>query len=113
MVNLFERLSAGRPPEPAPPPTPMPTSWAARELLNWLQNVWKEPTVRITNIYQYGPNCVRAKENALKATKTLERHRWLIPMKTHRCNERKWQIAIEPLDLSEDNYRARYNVIPG
>jgi hypothetical protein len=113
MVNIFERLSAGRPPELKPPPTPLPTSWAARELLNWLQNVWKEPTVRISNIYQYGPNCIRDKENALDAARILERYGWLVRMKTHRHNERKWQIAIEALDLSEDNYRARYDVLPG
>jgi hypothetical protein len=113
MVNLFERLSAGRPPEPKPPPSPLPISWAARELLNWLQNVWKEPTVRASDIQQFGPNCIRDREIGLSAAKFLERYGWLAPMKTRQHNMKLWQVTIGPLDLSENSYRARYRILPG
>ena len=110
MVSLFERLDQGRPASQEPTPTPEPTSWAARELLNWLQNVWKKPTVRANDIRQFGPNCIRDREIILNATEFLERHRWLFPMKTRQHNAKKWQIG--PLDLPEDSYRARYGVSP-
>ena len=93
--------------------TPLPTSLAAQKLLDWLQNVWKEPTVRANDIRQFGPNCIRDRKIILDATEFLERYRWLVPMKTRQHNEKKWQIAIGALDLSEDSYRARYNVLPG
>ena len=110
MVNLFERLAQGQPPiGSTPQTTPLPTSWAARELLNWLQNVWNKPTVRANDIRQFGPNCIRDRKIILNATEFLERYGWLAPMKTRQHNMKLWQVTIGPLDLSEDSYRARYS----
>ena len=110
MVNLFERLSAGRPPveKPTPKPTSLPIHWAAQKLLDWLQNVWKEPVVRAQDIYRRGPNCIRDKESALKAAEILERRGWLIPMKGPHWNSKIWQITTGPPEAKD--YRARYSV---
>ena len=91
MANLFDRLSEGRPPqEPTPPPVPL----AAGRLLNWLQNNWTRPVIRARSIYQYGPGPTRDKESTLKLTAILERHGWLVPMKTDRYDSKMWRIAI-------------------
>ena len=72
----------------------MPTPWAARVLLTWLQDVWKEPTVRANDIRQFGPNGIRNRKIILNATEFLERHRWLVPMKTPQCDMKWWRFAI-------------------
>ena len=110
MVNLFERLAQGRPAQESTPPTPasLPIHWAAQKLLDWLQDVWKEPVVRAQDIYRRGPNCIRDKESALKAAEMLVRRGWLIPMKGRHWNSKIWQITTGPPEAKE--YRARYSV---
>ena len=89
--DIFKRLSAGRPPqEPAPPATPL----AAGRLLNWLQNNWTQPIIRVRDICIYGPHIIRDRESAIKTAEILERHGWLVPMKPHRCDTKRWRIAI-------------------
>ena len=88
--DIFKRLSAGRPPEPTPPATPL----AAGRLLDWLQHKWSQPTIRARTIYQFGPSPTRDKESTLKLTAILERRGWLVPMKTGRYDSKRWRIAI-------------------
>jgi hypothetical protein len=97
VANLFERLSAGRPQqEPASPATPLATPLAARELLTWLQNTWTKPTICARDIYRHGPNPVRDRESALNSAEILEKRGWLIPLKAHRYDRKRWQITIGP-----------------
>ena len=80
-MDLFARLSEGRPQrEPTQAPTPLAPSWAARELLDWLQNVWKQPTVSGTAIRQFGPNCIRDPKIGLDAAETLVRRGSALPL---------------------------------
>ena len=109
MVSLFERLAKGRPPEPAPR-APLPTSWAAQKLLDWLQNVWKKPTVRANDIHQFGPNSIRDRKILLNAAEILVRRGWLVPLPTRRHDANLWQIAVGPPKAKD--YRARYSVAP-
>ena len=109
-MNLFERLSAGRPPAEKLPAEPLPIHWAARILLEWLQQGWDQPTIRARDICHFGPNSIRDRESALNAAKVLEKRGWLLPLKAPQRNVKQWQITIGPLDLSEDSHRARYNV---
>ena len=91
--DIFKRLSAGRPP---PEPISSPTPLAAGRLLGWLQNNWKEPTIRARDICRYGPNSIRDRESAIKTAEVLVRRGWLVPMKTHRHDAKRWRIAIGP-----------------
>jgi hypothetical protein len=89
MATLFERLAQGRPPQEPTPPPGMP---AGQELLNWIQRVWTQPTLRARDIYRYGPNAIRDKESALKSAKKLVERGWLAPIETRRHDMRKWRI---------------------
>jgi hypothetical protein len=96
MPTLFERLERGPPPqEQAPRPTPEATSPAARRLLDWLQH-WGRPTICARDIYRLGPNETRDKASTTELTETLVKRGWLIPLKTHRYDRKKWQITIGP-----------------
>ena len=90
VANLFERLAQGR--SPAKEPTSPSTRQPGQELLNWLQHVWTQPTVRAKNIYQYGPHAIRDKKNALKAAEMLVARGWLAPLETRRHDTREWRI---------------------
>jgi hypothetical protein len=90
-MDLFKRLSEGRPPqEPTPPPTPL----AAGKLLGWIQNKWVGSTIRMRDICRLGPTSIRNRENALKAAEALARHGWLIPMEMNRYDAKKWRITL-------------------
>jgi len=97
MVNLFERLDQGRPAliEPDPQPTPQATPPEVRRLLDWLQH-WGRPTICLRDIYCFGPTTIRDRESALKSTEILTKRGWLLPLKTHRYDRKKWQITIGP-----------------
>ena len=93
VASLFERLAQERPQqEPTPPPTPV----AAGMLLGWLQNNWKQPTIRARDIHRLGPNPIRDRESAIKTAEVLVRRGWLVPMKPHRYDTKRWRIAIGP-----------------
>jgi hypothetical protein len=91
MANLFERLAKGRPPQE---PTLSTTPLAAVRLLSWLQNNWTQPTIRARDICRYGSNSIRDRESAIKTAEILVRRGWLVPMKTHRHDAKRWRIAI-------------------
>ena len=98
MVTLFERLAATRPPqEPTPPPTPLPTPPAARILHDWLQHTWTKPTICTRDIYRYRPNVAQDRERALELAEILVKRGWLIPLKAHRHDRKRWQITIGPV----------------
>lgn len=105
-MNLFERLAQERPQqEGASLTTPLPV----RKLFDWLQHTWDQPTVCARDIYRHGPHPVRKdRKTALEAAEILERRGWLIPMKTHRRDRKKWRIAVGPPE-AEFN-RTRYSV---
>jgi hypothetical protein len=96
VANLFERLTAGRPPieEPTSSPTPLPTPPAVRELLDWLQHRWTKPTIRARDIYRYGPHRARGREGAIEIAESLAKGGWLIPLKADRRDVKRWQITI-------------------
>jgi hypothetical protein len=95
--DIFEKLKEGRPPQaPTPPPTPLATPPEALRLLNWLQHNWGRATICARDIYRSGPNPIRNRESTLKTTETLEKRGWLIPLKAHRYDRKRWQITIGP-----------------
>ena len=96
--DIFERLKEGRPPqEPTPPPTPLPTPPEALRLLDWLQHNWTQPTICARDIYRHGPSPLRDdRKSALEAAEILEKRGWLIPLKAHRHDRKRWQITIGP-----------------
>jgi hypothetical protein len=49
----------------------------ARDLLGWLQKVWKDDLISLRHIYQLGPYAIRDKATAEKVVKILEDHGWL------------------------------------
>ena len=96
-MDLFERLSEGRPQqEPTPPPTPLPTPEPVLRLLDWLQHGWTKPTISVRDIYRHRPNVAQDRESALKLAEILEKRGWLIPLKAHRYDRKRWQITIGP-----------------
>jgi hypothetical protein len=74
----------------------------ARDLLEWLQKVWKEPTdlISLPDIYQFGPYAIQNKAAAEKTTKILEDHGWLEPRDPCKVKDRPrrnvWQIVRSP-----------------
>ena len=96
--DIFERLKEGRPPqEPTPPPTPLPTPPEVRILLDWLQHTWTKPTICTRDIYRYRPNVAQDRERALESAEILVKRGWLIPLKAHRHDRKRWQITIGPV----------------
>ena len=81
-------------PEKPRPETPPPVPLAAGMLLSWLQNKWTRPIIRTREICQYGPRPIRDRESAIKMAEILVGHGFLVPMKPHRCDTKRWRIAI-------------------
>ena len=98
MVSLFKRLAQERPQqEQTPPPTPLPTPPETLRLLNWLQHNWGRPTICARDIYRSGPSPLQNdRKSALKSAEILEKRGWLIPLKSHRHDRKRWQITIGP-----------------
>ena len=92
MASLFDKLAAGRPPVEGPTPQQVPL--AAGLLLDWLQNKWTRPTVHVRDICIYGPRPIRDRESAINSAEVLARQGWLVPMKSHRCDTKRWRIRI-------------------
>jgi hypothetical protein len=67
---------------------------SAQKLLDWLQNVWTEPTVAAREIYTYGPNALRERATTLKVAKILVEHGWLkeLEVKSARRDHKEWEI---------------------
>ena len=91
-MNLFQRLSAGR---PAPTEEKIKVD-AAQKLLDFLLR-WPKPTISRRDIYIYGPTCTRKREDAIKAAEFLVKTGWLVPYKTHRHDWRVWEIVRRPV----------------
>ena len=85
------------PEKPAPPPTPLATPPEILRLLDWLQHNWNRPTVCARDIYRSGPSPLRDdRERTRELTEILEKRGWLIPLKAHRYDRKRWQITIGP-----------------
>ena len=97
MANLFERLAQGRPQQEPAPPAFLATPRRAPRLLDWLQHTWTKPTICARDIYRYRPNVAQDRESALKLAEILVKRGWLIPLKTHRHDRKRWQITIGPV----------------
>ena len=80
--------------EPAPAPVPLATPPEALRLLYWLQHNWDRPNICARDLYRSGPGCTRDRESIRKLTELMERRGWLVPMKTHRYDRKRWQITI-------------------
>jgi hypothetical protein len=91
-MNLFQRLSGGRPAPTEKAQKPEP----AQLLLTFLQR-WPKPTISRRDIYIYGPNSIRDRESAINSAEVLVKHGWLIPNKTRRHDMREWQIVRRPI----------------
>jgi hypothetical protein len=81
---------------PQQEPTPSPTPLAAGMLLSWLQNNWTQPVINVRDICRFGPNPIRDRESVIKMAEILVRRGFLTPMKPHRCDTKRWRIAIGP-----------------
>jgi len=64
-------------------------------LLDWPQQRDK-PTVCARDLYRYRPNIVPDRESALKLAEILVKRGWLIPLKAHRYDRKRWQVTIGP-----------------
>ena len=85
------------PEKPVSPPTPLATPPLALRLLYWLQNNWKRPTICARDIYRSGPYPLQNdRKSTLELTELLEKRGWLIPLKSHRYDRKRWQITIGP-----------------
>ena len=93
MVNLFERLSAGR---PSPPTERTQSPSQAQRLLNWLLR-WDQPTVRVRDIRIYGPYALRNQKNVVASAEILVKSGWLTPVQTRQHNGHKWRIVRRPI----------------
>ena len=91
-MNLFERLSAGRPAEPVTKPKPQPKE-LAEALLGWLER-WPKPTVSSRDIRIWGPKALHDRERAIRSAEILVAHGRLHP---HPLKPRVWEIVREPL----------------
>jgi hypothetical protein len=109
--DIFERLSAGRPPTKAPPspeiirmgpaattiPPAGPKAHPTEKFLDWLLNYWTKPTISLREICRYAtPHAIRDWEHAMGLAETLVQRGWLIRRKTHRRDNRVWEIARGP-----------------
>ena len=54
------------------------------------------PTLMWRPQWVIGPNSIRDRESAIKTAEVLVRRGWLVPMKTHRHDAKRWRIAIGP-----------------
>ena len=88
-MNLFERLSRGRP-APIAEKTKQPDP--AQLLLDWLQK-WREPSITPRQIRIYAPKYFRSQERVLDTAETLVRFGWLVPTKPRGKNAHEWQVV--------------------
>ena len=104
------------------PPLPLPTPPEALRLLNWLQNNWGKSTICARDLYRRGSGCAGDRESIRKLTELMERRGWLVPLKSHRYDRKRWQVTIGPVDnptrnprpdLTEDSHRTRYSIRNG
>ena len=77
--------------QPAPE-IKQPQKDPAQRLLDWLMH-WPKNTISRRDISNHGPRPIRDRSKAIEAAETLERHGWLVPAPTHRCDRRVWQIV--------------------
>jgi hypothetical protein len=104
MADIFERLSAGRPPplEEASRRPPL-----IERLLDWLVNHWTKDTVTAREIYIYGPNPIQKdKKTAFSLAQILVERGWLVPIETHRRDRREWRIIRRSLAFTTNRTKS-------
>jgi hypothetical protein len=65
----------------------------AQMLLVWLQETWGKSTVTARDIYTYGPGAIRDRDTTRDLARILVSHGWLREVKTHRCDQLKWEVV--------------------
>jgi hypothetical protein len=68
-------------------------STPSEKMLDWLMNRWRGSTISTRDILQFGPGSLRDRKSAIATAEILAAHGWLIPLKTHRYDMKKWQIV--------------------
>jgi hypothetical protein len=91
-MNLFERLSKGRPAEAA---VKQPHKEPAQLLLDFLQ-CWNKPVITTRQIRIFGPKSIRDRESAISSVEILVRRGWLVPLQARQRNWHQWQIVRKP-----------------
>lgn len=98
-MTIFERLNRGRPPTEAAIEQPHKNA-GPQLLLDFLQR-WREPTISMRDIRNFGPNLahytMKDPKNAREAAAVLVRHRWLIPTKSPNGTGDRWEIVRKPI----------------
>jgi hypothetical protein len=79
-------------PHPKIPPTDR-NSAPSEKMLDWLVNRWRGSTISTRDILQFGPGSLRDRKSAIATAEILTAHGWLIPLKAHRYDMKKWQIV--------------------
>jgi hypothetical protein len=94
MADIFDKLSAGRPPIEKTNKQLQKIQHAQR-LLDFLQR-WSKPVVRARDIRIYGPR-PRDRESAINAARILTEQGWLNPVQSRRYDSREWLIVRKPI----------------
>jgi hypothetical protein len=63
-------------------------------LLDFIVNRWPKPVIRVREICQYGPGCLRDRKSAIALAEVLAANGWLAPLPpTRQHNEKLYRIV--------------------
>jgi hypothetical protein len=92
MADIFERLTARRPPPTERTQRPS----QAQQLLDWLQR-WDKPIVNRRDVRIYGPAAIRDRRAMINSAEVLVKNGWLTPVKARQHNGFKWMVVRRPI----------------